>query len=37
MEREDIFAIAPCLKEGSLAVNGLKFVETALKVKRQQF
>ncbi len=32
MYREEIFAIAPCLKEGPLAQAGLKFIETALKM-----
>jgi ubiquinone/menaquinone biosynthesis C-methylase UbiE len=32
MNREEIFASAPCLKEGPLAEAGLNFIETALKM-----
>jgi ubiquinone/menaquinone biosynthesis C-methylase UbiE len=32
MNREEIFAIAPCLKEGALAEAGLNFIEVALKM-----
>jgi ubiquinone/menaquinone biosynthesis C-methylase UbiE len=37
MKREDIFAIAPCLKEGPLAEAGLTFIETALKMDESNY
>ena len=37
MKREEIFAIAPCLKEGPFAEAGLNFIETALLVDESNY
>lgn len=37
MKREEIFFIAPCLKEGPLAEAGLNFIETALKMVESNY
>lgn len=37
MKREEIIAIAPCLKEGPLSQTGLNFIETALSMEESNY